>query len=56
MSTSKSHYCLEGEKREVLLGVFTGFCRFLEGAFYRKSPISRGRNDRLKPGELLNLI
>ena len=34
----------------------TGFCRFSKGAFYRKSPISMGRKDRLKPGKLLNLI
>ena len=56
MNTSKSHYCLEREQREVLLDVFTRFCRFSKGAFCRKSPISTGRNDRLKPDKLLNLI
>ena len=25
--------------------VFARFCRFSKGAFYRKSPISTGRND-----------
>ena len=32
------------------------FCRFSKEAFCRKSPISTGRNDRLKPGKLLKLI
>ena len=39
-----------------LLAVFTRFSRFSKGALCRKSPISTGRNDRLKPGKLLNLI
>ena len=39
-----------------LLAVFARFCRFSGGAFCRKSPISTGRNDRLKPGKLPNLI
>ena len=39
-----------------LLAVFARFCRFSKGAFCRKSPVSTGRNDRLKPGKLLNLI
>ena len=56
MNTFKSHYCQEGEQREILLAVFAGFCKFSKGAFYRKSPISTGRNDRLKPGKLLDLI
>ena len=56
MNTSKSYYYQEGEKREMLLGVFTRFCRFSRGAFGRKSPISTGRNGRLTPGKLLNLI
>ena len=55
MNTSKIHYCLEGEQREILLGVFTRFCRFSKGAFGRKSSISTGRNGRLKLGKLLNL-
>ena len=42
--------------REILLGVSTRFCRFSKGAFCRKSHISTGRNDRLKPAKLLNLI
>ena len=42
--------------REVLLGVFNRFCRFPKGAFCRKSPISTGKNGRLKPGKLLKLI
>ena len=56
MNTFKSHYCQEGEQREILFTVFARFCRFPKGAFCRKSPISTGRNDRLKPGKLLNLI
>ena len=56
MNTFKSHYCQEGEKREIFLAVFARFCRFLKGAFYRKSPISTGRNGRLKSGKLLDLI
>ena len=51
MNTSKSHFFLEGEQREILLGVFTHFCRFSKGAFCRKSPISTGKNDQLKPGK-----
>ena len=39
-----------------LLAVFARFCRFSKGAFFRKSPISTGMNDPLKPGKLLNLI
>ena len=50
-------FLLLGRKqREVLLGVFTLFCRFSKGAFCRKSPTLTERNDRLKPGKLLNLI
>ena len=56
MSTSKSLYCQEGEQRQILVAVFVPFCRFSKGAFCRKSPISTGKNDRLKPGKLLNLI
>ena len=56
MYTFKSHYCQEGEQREVLLAVFARFCRFAKGAFCRKSPISMGRNGRLKPGKLLDPI
>ena len=56
MYTFKSHYCQEGEQREILLAVFTRFCGFSKGAFYRKSPTSTGRNGRLKPGKLLELI
>ena len=56
MNAYKSHYCKEGEQREILLGAFNRFCRFSKGAFCRKSPISTGRNDELKPGKLLNLI
>ena len=41
---------------EILLGVLARFCKFSKGAFCRISPISTGRNDRSKPGELLNLI
>ena len=52
----KGHYCQEAEQREILLAVFARFCRFLKGAFYRKSPISTGRNGRLKPGKVLDLI
>ena len=47
---------LEGKQREILLGVFTRFCRFPKRAFSRKSPFSTRRNDRLKPGRLLNVI
>ena len=56
MNTIKSHYCQEGEQRDILLAVLAHFCRFSKGAFYRKSPISTGRNSRLKPGKLLDLI
>ena len=56
MNTSLSHYCLEGEQREILLSVFTHFCRFSKEAFCRKSHILTGMNDLLKPGKLLNLI
>ena len=55
MNASKCHYCYEGEQRDILLAVSTCFCRFLEGAFCRKSPIWTGRNGRLKLGQLLNL-
>ena len=55
MNASKCYHCQEGERREVLLIVFNRFCEFLKGAFCRISFISRGRNDRLKPGRLLNL-
>ena len=56
MYTFKSHYCREGEQREILLAVFARFCRFSTGAFYRKSPILTGRNGRLNLGKLLDLI
>ena len=56
MNTFKSHYCQEGEQREILLAVFARFCRFSKGAFYRKSQISTGRNGRLKQGKSLDLI
>ena len=56
MYTFKSNYCQEGNQREILLAVFARFCRFSKGAFYRKSPISTGRNGRSKPGKLLDLI
>ena len=35
---------------------FHSFLQVLERAFCSKSPISTGRNDRLKPGKLMNLI
>ena len=35
---------------------FRSFLQVSKGAFYRKSPISTGRNGRLKPGKLLDLI
>ena len=41
---------------EIVLSVFTRFCRFSKRAFCRKSPISTGRNGQLKPGKLLDLI
>ena len=56
MSTSKCHYCYERDERGIWLGVFNRFCRFSKGAFWRKYPISTGRNDRLKPGKLLDPI
>ena len=56
MSTSKCHRSWEGELREILLVVFTRICRFWKGAFGRKSPISTGRNERLKSPKLLNLF
>ena len=31
MNTSKSPYCLEGEQREILLGVFTHFASSPKG-------------------------
>ena len=40
---------------EILLITLTRFCRFLKGAFRRKSPLSKGRSDRLKPGKSKNL-
>ena len=33
---------------------FARFCRCSKGDFCRKSPFSTGRNDRFKPGKLLN--
>ena len=56
MNTFMSHYCQEGEQREILLAFFARFCTFSKGAFCRKSPISTGRNGRLKPGKLLDLF
>ena len=56
MNTCKSHYCQEGEQREICLAFSLVFCRFSKGAFCRKSPISMGKKDRLKPGKLLNLF
>ena len=56
MNTSKCHYCLKGEQREILIVVFTRFCWFSEGNFGTKSPISSGRNVGLKPIKLLNQI
>ena len=35
---------------------FRSFSQVFEGAFYRKSPISTGRNGLLKLGKLLDLI
>ena len=35
---------------------FHSFLQVFEKSFCRKSPVSTGRNDRLKPGKLLNLI
>ena len=32
------------------------FLQVFERGFLQKSPFSTGRNDRLKPGKLLNLI
>ena len=56
MNAYKCHYGKEGEQRDILLAVFTHFfCRFSKGVLCRKSSISTGRNDRLKPGKLLNL-
>ena len=40
----------------MLLAVFTHFCRFSKGAFCSKSPISTGKNGRLRQGKLLTLI
>ena len=56
MNKSKSLYCLEGEQREILLGVFLRFCRFSKGTFSKKSFVSTRKNGRFKPGKLLNLI
>ena len=56
MTTFKSHFCQEREEREILRSVFARFCRFAKWAFNRKSTISTGRNGRLKPGKLLDLI
>ena len=56
MNIFKSQYCQEEEQREIVLAVFTGFCRFSKGACYRKSPISTGRSGRLKLGKLLDLF
>ena len=56
MNTFKSHYCQEGEQREILLAVFSRFCKFSKGDFYTKSPILTGRNGRLKSGKLKDLI
>ena len=43
-------------KGKFLLAAFARFCRFSKEAVCSKSPISTGRNNRLKPGELLKLI
>ena len=56
MYTIKSHYCQEGEQREILLAVSLVFAGFRKGFFYRKFPISTGRNAQLKQGKLLDLI
>ena len=56
LNISRSHYCLEGEQREILLGVFTHFCRSSKRALCRNCPISLGRNGRLEQGKLQNLI
>ena len=50
------YHCLEGKGREILLIVFISFCWFLKGLPCRNSPLSTGRNDRSKPGKLLNII
>ena len=49
-------FLLGGDQREILLGVFTRFCRFSTGAFCRISPVSMGRDSRSQPGKLLNLM
>ena len=33
-----------------------GFCRLSKEVVCRKSPLSTGRNGRLKPGRLLNIV
>ena len=55
MNACKCHYCKEGEKGDILVVVFFRFCRFWKRAFSLESPISTGRNGRLRPGKLLNL-
>ena len=55
MSTYECHQYKEGNQVS-LLYIFIRFCRFLEGAFCRKFPISTRRNGRLKLGKLLSLI
>ena len=40
---------------EISLVTFHSFLQVFEGAFCRKSPISRGRTGQLKPGKLLYL-
>lgn len=56
MNTSELHYWYEGKQSKILCIPFIPFCRFSKGAFCRNSLISRGKNDRLKLSELLNLI
>ena len=54
MYTFKSHYCQEGEQREICLLfslVFAGSRKGLSA----ENVLLTGRNDRLKPGTLLNL-
>ena len=48
-------FCQEGEQREILVAVFSRFCKFSKGAFRRKSPISTGNNGQIRPGKLPHL-
>ena len=49
----KCHHYGKGKRMEILHIVFTHFCKFLEGIFCRRFPISTKKNGRLKSEKLM---